>query len=224
LEGIGSSFNAAGGIEEDEKKAKGLRICSDSRNRAPLFPFSTKTGRNAPRGRKFLFTNPAWMRFLIRPGPGRALIYADWSAQELRIAAVLSGDPALLALCERDDPYIELVIHLGMAPPGATQDTHPAARKIGKVLTLAMLYGARERMIAGMARISRSEARALLRRQREAFPVFFEWSDNFAYRGLSCAPLWSPLGWRFWPRHRRDDESLPDRTCRNFCRLASSVT
>jgi hypothetical protein len=215
LEGIGSSFNAAGEIEEDEDKAKGLQICPDGRNRAALFPFGAKTSRNAPRGRAFLFTNPAWMRFLIRPEKGRALAHLDWIAQELRIAAILSGDPALLALCERDDPYIELVISLGLAPHGAVKKSHPAARKIGKTLTFSMLYGAGPGAVAAKAKISRIRAADLLARQRAAFPVFYAWSDNFAYRGLSAAPLWSPLGWRFWPLYRRDGR-LPDRTCRNF--------
>jgi hypothetical protein len=215
LESIGSSFSASGEIEEDPDKAKGLQICPDGRNRASIFPFTAKTSRNAPRGRAFLFTNPHWMRFLIRPPKGRAIAHLDWVAQELRIAAILSSDPALLELCAREDPYIELVISLGLAPPGAKKKTHSTARKIGKVLTLAMLYGAGVGMVAGKAKMSRARAAELLRLQRATFPVFYAWSDNFAYRGLSAAPLWSPLGWRFWPRYWRDGKS-PDRTCRNF--------
>jgi len=215
LEGVGSSFNEAGEIEEDEDKAQGLLIGADCRNHAALFPFGAKTSGNTPRGRAFLFTNPAWMRFLIRPEKGRAIAYLDWVAQELRIAAARSGDPALLALSERADPYIELAISLGLAPQGATKKSHPAARKISKTLTLAMLYGAGPGMVAAKAKLSLAQAADLLRRQRAAFPVFYAWSDNFAYRGLSAAPLWSPLGWRFWPRHWRDGDP-PDRTCRNF--------
>jgi hypothetical protein len=220
LEGIGSSFNTAGEIEEDEDKAKGLHICPDWRSRASMFPFGTKTGRNAPRGRAFMFTNPAWMRFLIVPPKGRALAYLDWRAQELRIAAILSGDPALIELCEREDPYMELVVRLGLAPPGATQDTHPKERKIGKVLTLAMLYGAGPGVLMSRTGMSRSQAVDLLARQRTTFPVFFAWSDTFAKRGLAAAPLYSPLGWRFWPMYWKKDEDgeyeLPDRTCRNY--------
>ena len=213
LEGIGSSFNSAGELEEDEDMVKGLLLGADFRNHAHLFPFGAKTSRNTPRGRAFLFTNPAWMRFLIRPGKGRAVAYLDWSAQELRIAAALSRDPDLLALCERGDPYIGLAIAAGLAPPGATKK-HPA-RKIGKVLTLAMLYGAGPGLLVAMTGMSHAQAIALLRRQRANFPVFYAWSDTFAYRGLCAAPLWSPLGWRFWPQYWKDNDP-PDRTCRNF--------
>jgi DNA polymerase I len=215
LEGIGSSFNEVGEIEEDDSKSGGLLINANHRNHAAVFPFGAKTSRNAPRGRAFLFTNPHWMRFLIRPEKGRAIAYLDWIAQELRIAAARSKDPALIALSERADPYIELAITLGLAPPGATKKSHPAVRKIAKVLTLAMLYGAGPQMVAAMAKMSLAKAAELLRRQRATFPVFYAWSDNFAYRGLSAAPLWSPLGWRFWPLYWKDDNP-PDRTCRNF--------
>jgi len=215
LEGVGSSFNEAGEIEEDEDKAEGLRINADGRNHAAMFPFSAKTSRNAPRGRAFLFTNPVWMRYLIRPEKGRAIAFIDWIAQELRIAAALSGDPALLALCTRADPYMELGITLSLAPPGATKKSHKAIRKIAKVLTLAMLYGAKARMVAAKAKMGLAQAIDVLRRLRATFATFFAWSDTFAYRGLCAAPLWSPLGWRFWPQYWKDDDP-PDRTCRNF--------
>jgi hypothetical protein len=48
---------------------------------------------------------------LIRPGPGKALAYLDWSAEEIAIAAVLSSDPQLLKVVREGDPY------LGFAPP-----------------------------------------------------------------------------------------------------------
>jgi hypothetical protein len=82
LEGIGSSFNAAGGIEEDEDKAKGLHLCPDGRSRPSLMPFGAKTSRNAPRGRQFVGTNPAWVWFLVKPEPGRAVAILDYIAQE----------------------------------------------------------------------------------------------------------------------------------------------
>jgi hypothetical protein len=215
LEGLQTSFDADGDVEENWDKVKGLRLCRDGRNRAPLFPFGTKTSRNALAGPTFLFTAPAWMRFLLVPPKGRAVAALDWACQELRIAAIRSKDPALSEVCKHEDPYIELMIACGRAPPGATKKTHRIERKIGKIIVLAMLYGAGARMVATNAGISFMEAADLLRSQREAFPIFYAWCDNFAYRGLCAAPLYSVLGWRFWPRYWKDG-ALPDRTCRNF--------
>jgi hypothetical protein len=215
LEGLGTSFDLDGGIEENHDKVKGLRLHRDNRNRAPLFPFGTKTSRNALAGPAFLFTSPAWMRFLLVPPPGRAVATLDWACQELRIAAILSNDPALLEICEHEDSYIELMVACGCAPPGATKKTHRVERRIGKTLVLAMLYGAGAGMVATNARISLAEATGLLRSQRETYRTFYAWSDNLAYRGLCAAPFYSLLGWRFWPRYWKDGKP-PDRTCGNF--------
>jgi hypothetical protein len=70
-------------------------------------------------------------------------------------------------------------------------------------------------MIDALTNIGRPRAVELHRRLQAKFPKFFAWSDKFAYRGLSAAPIWSRLGWRFWPRYWKNDEP-PDRTCRNF--------
>jgi hypothetical protein len=215
LEGVGSSFNAAGGIEEEDGKAKGLQLCPDGRSRASLLPFGTKTSRNSPRGRQFIGTNPAWMWSLVRPGSGRALAVLDYVAQELRIAAILSGDSVLAEVCARDDPHMEMAIWFDLAPRGATKATHRPARKIGKTLGLAMLFAGGPHMIDANTQMGRPRAIDLHRQVRARFATFFEWSDRLAYRGLSAAPIWTPLGWRFWPRYWKDDEP-PDRTCRNF--------
>jgi hypothetical protein len=215
LEGIGSSFNDAGEIEEDEDKAKGLQLCPDGRSRASLLPFGTKTGRNSPRGRQFVGTNPAWMWSLVKPESGRAVAILDFIAQELRIAAILSGDAALGELAANEDPHMEMAISFNLAPRGAIKKSHSAARKIGKTLGLAMLYAGGPRMVDALTKVGRPRAVDLHRQLRARFATFFEWSDRFAYRGLSAAPIWTPLGWRFWPRYWKDGEP-PDRTCRNF--------
>ena len=82
-----------------------LSVGSDHRNRAPLWAYGTKTGRNAPGASQFVFGPAKWLRFLISPPPGRALVHRDFSQQEMRIAAVLSGDSALLEACESGDVY-----------------------------------------------------------------------------------------------------------------------
>ena len=59
-----------------------LAVGSDGRNRVPLAPFASRTGRNQPSSSRFIFGPSCWLRGLIRPGPGRALAYVEWSHQE----------------------------------------------------------------------------------------------------------------------------------------------
>jgi len=79
-----------------ELRLEDLAVGSDGRNRCLLSPFRARTGRNQPSNSKFIFGPATWLRSLIRPDPGMALAYVDFSSQEMGIAAALSGDPALL--------------------------------------------------------------------------------------------------------------------------------
>jgi DNA polymerase-1 len=58
-----------------------LGVGKDNRHRADMLaPFATNTGRNAPKA--FVFAPARWIRHLIKPEPGRAVIYSDYSGQE----------------------------------------------------------------------------------------------------------------------------------------------
>ena len=94
-----------------------LQVGSDGRNRALLGAYGTKTARNAPSNSKFVFGPAKWIRFLIAPPPGQALIHRDYCQQEVRIAAVVSGDTALLEACESGDVYLGIAGQLGLACP-----------------------------------------------------------------------------------------------------------
>src|SRR5262249_31696891 len=85
-----------------------LAVGSDGRNRCLLSAFGSRTGRNQPSNTRFIFGPSTWLRSLIRPEPGRAVAYVDWSAQELGIAAALSGDPAMQEAYQSGDPYLWL--------------------------------------------------------------------------------------------------------------------
>jgi DNA polymerase I len=76
-----------------------LAVGTDGRNRTLLGPYGSKTGRNQPSNAKYVFGPAKWLRFLITPPLGRVLIHRDYAQQEPQIAAVLSGDGALLEAC-----------------------------------------------------------------------------------------------------------------------------
>ena len=82
-----------------------LGIGRDGRHRADMLsPFGADTARHTPS--KFVFALATWFRGLIKPGPGMAVLYSDYGAQEVYIAARLSKDPNLIAAVMSGDPYL----------------------------------------------------------------------------------------------------------------------
>ena len=120
-----------------------LAVGKDGRNRCLLSPFQSRTGRNQPSTSKFIFGSSVWLRGLIKPEPGRAVAYLDWSGQEYGEAAGFSGDEAMMADYQTGDPYLTFAKHLGVVPADATKKTHPEVREAFKVaLGLGAMYGA----------------------------------------------------------------------------------
>jgi hypothetical protein len=121
-----------------ELRLNDLSIGHDGRNRVLLSPFGAKTGRNTPSASRFIFGPSVWLRHLIKPPPGRALAYLDYSQQEFGIAAALSGDESMLAAYQTGDPYLEFAKQAGAVPPEATKETHGAVREQFKTCALAV--------------------------------------------------------------------------------------
>lgn len=106
-----------------------LSVGSDGRNRCLISPYRARTGRNQPSNSKFIFGPSVWIRGLIQPPPGRGIAYVDFRSQEIGIAAALSGDELLMEGYRSGDPYLSFAIMAGLAPIGATKQTH---KEIGR--------------------------------------------------------------------------------------------
>jgi hypothetical protein len=202
----------------DQLRTFDLPIGADGRSRVSLRAFGTLTSRNnTAKGGGFILAKHSVFRYFLQPPRGRALILVDWSAQELHIVARRSRDPKLIEIVESGrDPYIELAIAAGLASPGADETTNPEARAMGKIIQLALLYGAGPGLIADATGKTLEEARAFLKRQRETFRPLFAWSDRKARKALACKELTTPLGWTVRFRPETSTRS-PERSGRNFC-------
>jgi DNA polymerase-1 len=99
-----------------EMRPSSLAVGQDGRNRAVLWAFGGKTARNAPKASRFIFGPATWLRGLIKPGRSMAVAYVDFTAQEVGIAAALSGDEALLAAYRSGDVYLAFAKQAGLAP------------------------------------------------------------------------------------------------------------
>jgi hypothetical protein len=178
-----------------ELRLEKLEVGADGRNRCLLGAFGATTSRNTPSASKFVFGLSSWLRGVIRPGPGRALAYVDYSSEEVGIAAALSGDPALLDAVATGDPYLAFAVRAGLAPPDATKETHGAIRDRCKACVLGVNYGMGAATLALRIGGNRLDAENLLRLLARTFPVFTRWSEAVADAAELTGCLTTVFGW-----------------------------
>jgi hypothetical protein len=188
-----------------------LHVGADGRNRALLGAYGTKTGRNAPSNSKFVFGPAKWIRFLIAPPPGQALIHRDYCQQEVRIAAVLSGDGALLQACESGDVYLGIARQLGFVREGMSAAELKAVRTLFKTVVLGIQYGLGARSLAMRTGVSLFEACEILARLRARFRVFEAFAQSVVdHAGLELE-IGTPFGW-----YMQCPSGINPRTVRNY--------
>ncbi|MFM8272666.1 MAG: DNA polymerase, partial [Gemmata sp.] len=184
---------------------------SDGRNRVMLAPFGSKTGRNQPSNSKFVFGPSAWFRSIIKPPPGRAIAYIDWSQQELAIAAALSGDVNMQNAYRSGDFYLSFARMAGAVPADATKRSHAAQREQFKTVSLGVLYGLSAEGLALKLGVPTAYGRDLLRMHKDVFRAFWRWSDMVEIEGMLAGKLTTVFGWK--ARASRDANA---RSLRNF--------
>jgi DNA polymerase I len=174
----------------------GIKVDGHSgRHHPSIMPFRSVTGRNQPS--KFIFSGPKWLRFLIvPPSADHVLVYVDYSAQEIGVAAALSNDEAMRTMYAAADPHLAFAIMAGAAPATATKATHKSTRDIYKTVNLAVLYGQTAEGIAERLGIELDASRALLAQHLSLFRVFHEWSDRVVSASYSRGYAVTPCGWR----------------------------
>jgi hypothetical protein len=175
-----------------------LPVGADGRTRCGSNTFCTITGRNAPSARQCIFLWPKWCRGLIQAPPRRALVHLDCAQEEYLIAGVLSRDPVMLEDYRRGDVYVSLGQTLGLIPAGGTKETHDRERNVCKGIVLACNYGMGPAGLARKINKPVTVAADLLRRHRETYRRFWEWSDATVEYARVHRRLWTKYGWSCW--------------------------
>ncbi len=188
-----------------------LAVGNDWRNRALLGPYGTKTGRNAPSNSRFCYGPAKWIRFLIKPPPGRVLIHRDYKQEEPQIAAVLSGDGALLEACLSGDVYLGIAKQLGFTREGMAPDELEAVRALFKTVVLGIIYGLGPHSLAVRTAISLFEASEILARLRARFYTFEVFAQRVADHAGLKLEIGTPYGWIM-----QCPPEINPRTVRNF--------
>ena len=194
-----------------ELRLSDLAVGRDGRNRTILSAFRSRTGRNQPSNSRYIFGPAVWLRSLIKPPPGWAVAYIDWSQQEFGIAAALSGDAAMQAAYRSGDPYLAFAKQAGAVPADATRKTHEPTRELFKQCVLAVQYGMEAKSLALRIGQPPVVARDLLRAHREAYRKFWRWSDAVVDQAMLHGAIWTVFGWPLYAGEQPNPRSL-----RNF--------
>jgi hypothetical protein len=201
----------------DKMRRIKLAVGADGRNRTVLWPFKSKTSRTQPKASEWSFSPAVWLRSLIKPGPGRAVAYVDYSSMEFLIAAALSDGHCgqtnpMLDMYLSGDPYLSFAKRVNAAPAWATKKTHEELRDRYKVGLLAIQYGMQAEGLAMRIGISTFEASEMLSQHRELFAQYWQWSEDWVQHALQTGIMRTVFGWEC----RTGIVEFNERSIRNF--------
>ena len=184
----------------DKMRKVKLAVGHDGHNRTVLWPFKAKTSRTQPKASQWIFSPAVWLRSLIKPEPGQALAYVDYSSMEFLIAGSLSDRHCgptnnMLDMYLSGDPYLSFAKRVGAVPSTATKKSHETVRDRYKTMLLAVQYGMSSDTLAARLGVSTFEAHQMLNQHRELFAQYWRWSDDWVQHALQTGIVWTALGW-----------------------------
>jgi len=142
------------------------------------------------------------MRGFMQAPPGKVLVIADFTSQEILIGAACAEDHSMMADYFSGDFYLGFAKRAGAIAPNARRGESPevdAARALFKQLALAVQYGMGSRGLAKRLGQSESRAKQLLKGHRRAYPGFWRWRERIGNAVAMNKPLKAALGWRLLP-------------------------
>jgi DNA polymerase family A len=181
----------------DKMRKIKLAVGADMRNRTVLWPFQSKTSRSQPKASEWIFSPATWLRSLIKPGPGQAVAYIDWTSMEFQVAAVRSECQAMLDLYATGSPYIGFAIRVDEAPPDATKKTSEGKQihERYKVGCLGIQYQMQTETLAQRLGVSTFVANEMLNQHRGLFRQFWVRTEDWIAHALDTGIMHTPLGW-----------------------------
>ena len=202
----------------DKMRKIKLAVGADSRNRTTLWPFKSKTGRTQPKASEWIFSPAVWLRSLIKPAPGMAVAYVDYSSMEFLLAASLSDGHCgpvnnMLGMYRSGDPYLSFAKSVGAVPQWADKESHEEVREKYKVMLLSTQYGLTAPSLAIRLGISVFEAHEMLSQHRSQFSQYWKWSDDYIHHAMQTGVVQTALGWTY---HVGIVGAINDRSLRNW--------
>ena len=150
-------------------------------------------------------------RGLFKAPPGRAFVIADYSQMELRVAAILAGEEALLEAYREGKDTHRLTAAMILAKPAEVVTKEE--RQLAKAVNFGLLYGQGAKGLQDYAassygvEISERKASDYRRAWFKAYPAFGQWHTRTASDARRALAVRTPAG-----RERRwssQDRSAP---------------
>jgi DNA polymerase I-like protein with 3'-5' exonuclease and polymerase domains len=135
------------------------------------------------------------LRFLIKPSPGQALAYIDWSGMEFQIAAALSDCKPMMELYATGSPYLGFAKRFDEAPVDATKKTHGHIHERFKVGLLGAQYQMQYQTLAQRLGVFAVAACEMLNQHHGLFAQYWAWTEDWIARALDSGVMWTPLRW-----------------------------
>lgn len=192
-------------------------IGKDGRQRPMYGPMGTQTGRNAAKAKSFILAQSHWMRAMINPPKGRAIVELDYGSQEVFIGAVLSGDENLLATYLANDTYVKYAQLIGMYPADLDIPTeeqrsqewfkpYKLMRDMAKTMFLSLQFGCGYKALTAAVRdakkdptISEEQGKEWVNAFNEAYAELKQMQAVVLEYYKSGMAVMLPSGWRLGP-------------------------
>lgn len=174
---------------------------TDNRARPYMNIFGSQSGRSQPKATGFIPLKAAWMRSLIEPEPGNAIVAIDWGSQEFLISAIVSGDENMYKAYESGDVYLYFAKLAGAVPWDGTKAQYKKERNLFKSTVLGISYnmgavalGKKLTADTGESK-STEDAQELIEKFQTAFPKFTEWNETNLQSYRDGNPIIMPDHW-----------------------------
>jgi DNA polymerase-1 len=177
--------------------AKGLLpfIGSDGRIHSNYRVDGTETGRLSSAGPNLQnISNEPDIRGMFRARPGYVMMEADYSQLELRIAAILSGDPNMLGAFASGHDFHRVTASLMFKVP--VDQVTDYQRKLAKAINFGVLYGMGAHSLAFRLDITVEEAEEYIREWFRAYKYLYRWLRDNLNKAKANGFVDNPFGRR----------------------------
>lgn len=160
---------------------------SDGRARPWLNPYGSQSSRYQPSATGYIPLKAAWMRSMIMPKPGRAIVGIDYSSQEFLLAALLSADENMFEAFKSGDPYFYFAKLAKAVAMDSKREDHEDVRTLFKSTVLGISYLMGPKALAAKLTndtgryVSVDEAEGLIEKFFSVFSKYDDWIEETLY-------------------------------------------